>query len=293
MNITADLEPPRPSEGPAFSDAITVSFGDPGAKIYGLARAGRAGGEASGLALLFRGSRTVALRAEGGAPADGDWESTRAAGVRTRVLEPLERWAIEFDGGDDGGFRLDLRALGAPAVVDPESPAGQAGGMSGYEHLCRVRGTVRIGREEVSVDCLGQRGHLWGSPDWERMSLARTLGAWLGDDLGVVLSSVRPRKGREHDSERATAVLLEGEPVAPRPVADARLSTTYDGEHRQRRAGFELWLDEESGYPRRGAGQVVCGTSLDLGRLRLDCAFFHWRMEGREGVGRYDVLHRA
>jgi hypothetical protein len=37
----------------------------------------------------------------------------------------------------------------------------------------------------------------------------------------------------------------------------------------------------------------VCGTTLDLGDVRLDSAFFAWRMEGREGVGRYDVMRRA
>ena len=58
------------------------------------------------------------------------------------------------------------------------------------------------------------------------------------------------------------------------------------------RRDLELYLDEE-GYPRRAAGEVLCGTTLDLGRLRLDCAFFAWHMEGREGVGRYDVLRRA
>ena len=31
----------------------------------------------------------------------------------------------------------------------------------------------------------------------------------------------------------------------------------------------------------------------DLGDVRLDTAFFAWRMEGREGVGRYDVMRRA
>ena len=30
----------------------------------------------------------------------------------------------------------------------------------------------------------------------------------------------------------------------------------------------------------------------DLGRLRLDCSFFRWRLDGREGVGRYDILRR-
>jgi hypothetical protein len=51
-------------------------------------------------------------------------------------------------------------------------------------------------------------------------------------------------------------------------------------------------MDEESAYVRRAAGQVLCGTTLDLGQLRLESAFFGWRMEGRDGVGRYDVLRR-
>jgi hypothetical protein len=50
---------------------------------------------------------------------------------------------------------------------------------------------------------------------------------------------------------------------------------------------------DEDGLPRRAAGEVLCGTSLDLGRLRLDCAFFRWRMDGRSGFGRYDILRRA
>jgi hypothetical protein len=72
---------------------------------------------------------------------------------------------------------------------------------------------------------------------------------------------------------------------------DAESCTTQPTQ-RQRRAGLELWVDEES-HARRAAGEVVCGTSLDLGRLRLDCAFLRWHMEGREGVGRYDILRRV
>jgi hypothetical protein len=290
MNVTPDLEAPRPAEGEAFSDAVTIAFGDPRADVYGLLRAGRAGGEASGLALLFRGGRSVAVRAERGAHVNGGWQTESVA---TRVLEPLSRWAAEFDAGDEGGFALEASALGAPAVIAPDSPAGEAGGMAGYEYLCRVRGTVRAGGEEIAVDCLGQRGHLWGTPDWDRMALARVLGAWIDEDLAVMLTAVRPAKAREHDAERVTAVVLEGEPLEPVAIADPRLSTTYDAEQHQSRAGFELWPPGEDPYPRRGAGEVLCGTSLDLGRLRLDCAFFRWRMEGREGVGRYDVLRRG
>jgi hypothetical protein len=272
---------------------VTFAFGDPRTDVYGLARIGLAGDGASGLAVLFRDGANVAVRAEGGAPSDGGWEGVRAAGVSTRVVEPLARWEVGFDGGGDGGFSLDVLALGEPAVLAADSPAGVAGAMEGYEHLCRVRGTVRTGDEAVAVDCLGQRGHAWGAPDWERMALTRTLGAWFGADLAVMASAVRPAKAREHDAEAVTAAVLEGEPPVPVAIAEPLLSTTYDAEHRQRRAGFELWPPGEDSYPRRGAGEVVCGTSLDLGRLRLDCAFFRWRMEGREGVGRYDVLRRV
>ena len=38
---------------------------------------------------------------------------------------------------------------------------------------------------------------------------------------------------------------------------------------------------------------MICGSSLDLGQLRLDLAFMRWHAEGAEGVGRYDILRRA
>jgi hypothetical protein len=221
-----------------------------------------------------------------------------AAGLDTEVVEPLQRWRLHY-AGDDAAFDLELQALGDPAELEPGHPAAAAGGMTGYEQLVRVRGTARIGGQRLSIDGLGQRGHSWGAPDWETMTLARTLSAWLDDDLALTLTAVRPVDAEGHGREVVAATILErprepGTPggVQPLPVIDPRLSTTYDADGRQRHAGLELWVDED-GYPRRAAGDVVCGTTLDLGRLRLDCAFFRWRMDGREGVGRYDVLRRA
>ena len=52
-------------------------------------------------------------------------------------------------------------------------------------------------------------------------------------------------------------------------------------------------LDDEDGYPQRASGRILCGSSLDLGQLRLDCAFFGWSLDGRPAVGRYDILRRA
>ena len=82
-------------------------------------------------------------------------------------------------------------------------------------------------------------------------------------------------------------------PAGSLRVEEPRLSTTYDDEGRQRRAGLELWVGGDDAYPRRASGEAVCGAEVDLGRLRLECAFFNWRMDGRPGVGRYDILRRA
>jgi hypothetical protein len=296
-----DLDPseesPRAPTGESFSDAVTFGFGDLESMTFGVARIGVSGDEhrgASGLALLFSGSEVAAVRLEGGSETSSvDWEELAAAGIRTTVDRPLSHWSVTFDGGQEGGFALDFEALGSAAVVNPAGAASRAGGMQGYEHLCRVSGMARIGEQEREIHCLGQRGHSWGSPDWAKMALARSLGAWLDEDLAVMLTAVRPSGASEHDAEAIEAVLLEGSEPLPDQVADARLSTVYDEQGRHRRAGLELWPREDSDFPRRAAGDLVCGTSLDLGRLRLDSAFFRWHMEDREGVGRYDIVRRV
>jgi hypothetical protein len=76
-------------------------------------------------------------------------------------------------------------------------------------------------------------------------------------------------------------------------VDEPRLSTTYDAEGRMRRAGLELYVTPEAELARRMHGEVLCGTTVDLGRLRLDASFFRWEVDGREGVGRYDIVRRT
>jgi hypothetical protein len=187
--------------------------------------------------------------------------------------------------------------VSTPAVLDGDVPAGKLGGMEGYDQLVKVTGTVTVGGVQRTFAGRGQRGHSWGAPDWDKLGLARTLGVWLEGDAGVTLTAVRPAKASSHADEAIHAVLLgrdgETDEQLSLVVADPRVSTTYDSEGRQRHAGLELYETDEAPYARRAAGEVACGTTLDLGRLRLDCAFFTWRMEGRSGVGRYDVLRRV
>jgi hypothetical protein len=285
------LHLPDPPD-PAFRDAVTFAFGDPAAKLYGMARLSHGSAGSNGLAVLYAGRQPVAAGAGGGAAA-GDprgWDAVEAAGVRVSVQRPLQAWTVAYE-GSGGAFDLRFEACSAPAELKAEDPVAVAGGMEGYEQLCRVAGTVSHGGRTHQLRCLGQRGQLWGKPDWSRIELARTVSAWMGDDRALTLTAVRPAKSKGHLDEAVSGYIFEaGEPVE---IAEPRLSTTYDGEQHQRRAGIELWMDDEAEHARRIAGEVLCGTTLDLGEQRLDSAFFTWRMEGREGVGRYDVLRRA
>jgi hypothetical protein len=276
---------------------VTFAFGDPGAGLYGLARLGLSGtdGEQTGsaLAVLFAGSEPVAVHARGAVPLDAGagLEQLALPGLEATVDEPLRRWTVRFGDGGPNGFELSFEASAPPAEMDAAETAAEAGGMEGYEQLCRVHGTVRTGGSEREVSCLGQRGHAWGEPDWERIESTRTLAAWLEDGSGVLLTAVRPAGAADHEGD-ATWAAVSG-PAGNLRVDEPRLSTTYDEAGRQRSAGLELWIGEDDAYPRRASGEVVCGSTLELGQLRLDCAFLRWHMGGRSGIGRYDVLRRA
>ena len=97
------------------------------------------------------------------------------------------------------------------------------------------------------------------TPDWERIELARTVAAWTGDGAGAALTAVRPAGARHHADEAVWAALWEPEGAA-RASTTARLSTTYDGDGRTRRAGLELWPARRRrrrlGPPRRGRGAL-------------------------------------
>jgi hypothetical protein len=280
----------------AAIDSVTFAFGDTSAQLYGLARLGLSRSDdgvrqGSALAVLFAGREPVAALARGALPVDEDagWEALELAGLRATVEQPLQRWSVSFRADDGQGFELEFSALGDAAALGADVPAGRLGGMAGYDQPCRVRGTVRAQGRGRAFDGLGQRGHAWGAADWERIELARTVTAWT-DASSAALTAIRPAGATDHASEAVWAALWEPEELLE--VEQGRLSTTYDADGHTRRAGFELWTHDAE-WPRRAAGEVLCGSSLDLGSLRLDCSFFRWHLEGQAGVGRYDILRRA
>jgi hypothetical protein len=272
---------------------VTFAFADPSAGVYGIARLALAAadGVATAFAVLFADGGPVATMAGADVPMgeDSGFEHLKLPGLEATIDDPLHRWSVRFE--DAGhGFALTFEAAGPPAEFDADEPAAHAGGMAGYEQLCHVHGSVQLGPETRQVRGLGQRGHMWGIPDWDRIDTARYIGAWIEDGSAVVLRAVRPA-GASFQEEASWATLLGA--AGNLRVDEPRLSTTYDDEGRQQRANLELWVGHDDSYPRRATGEVVCGSTLDLGPLRLDCAFLRWHMDGRVGVGRYDLLRRT
>jgi hypothetical protein len=278
----ASLEAPRPLRKPGDTDAVTFSWADTSTGLFGLARvaSGLSADDkesSSALAIAFAGRETLGAIAEAGV--------TPPPELAVETVEPLERWVVR--GSGELEFELTFEALTPPAEYGGRQAVVKAGGMEGYEQLCRVRGTMG----DRPVDGLGQRGHSWGNPDWDKIVLTRAVSAWFEDGTGAVLAAVRSTKASSHADEGLWAALLE--PDKTLSVEDPRLSTTTDEAGRQIRAGLEFWVDKDDDYPTRGLGEVVTGSTVELGALRLDVAFFVWHIEGRTAVGRYDVIHRA
>jgi hypothetical protein len=181
------------------------------------------------------------------------------------------------------GWRAELPGT-LSLEFEPVSPAADLGGVRA--HVARVRGEA-AGR---TVDGLGTVSETEVPPEWEKLDALRTVSALVDEQHALLALARRPRGAVGHGDEEVVARLVEEDAVLD--VETARISTVYDGSGRQRSAGLELWLPEED-YPRRGSGLVIAGSSLDLDGLQVHVAVFRWRLDGREGIGAYELMVRV
>ena len=207
----------------------------------------------AGMTLLFEGSTPTTLP-------DGPQVERRGDGSLTAALG--ERFELGFEPVAEGA-RL-------PGLLTT---------------LCAVTGSV----DGTRVDCLGTATETLEAPAWAELDAVRALSAVFDRGHAVFAYARRPHGVLGHGQELIEAqIVLDGE---LRAAEDARLSTVYDGDGRQRNAGLELWLPAED-FPRRLSGTVQAGASLSLEGLRVNAAVFDWRMEGREGAGLYELAVR-
>jgi hypothetical protein len=123
----------------------------------------------------------------------------------------------------------------------------------------------------------------------EGQIVRRSIGIAFSDGGLLALSAVRPERSGGHGDE-VTAAVLCGPDGAPVEVSETLLSTEYGPDGVQRRATLELWLDDQDGQPLRGAGTLISASSVQHPGLCGEIAFFRWALEGREGLGHYEVV---
>jgi len=123
----------------------------------------------------------------------------------------------------------------------------------------------------------------------EGQIVRRSVGIVFADGGLLALSAVRPEGSRGHGEEEVAAVLCSAD-GAPVEVSEALLSTEYGPDGVQRRATLELWVEDDDEQPLRGAGTLISAASVDHSGLRGRIAFFRWSVEGREGLGHYEVI---
>jgi len=117
----------------------------------------------------------------------------------------------------------------------------------------------------------------------------RSIGIVFADGGLLALSAVRPQGAGGHGEESVGAVLCDPD-GAPVDVAETLLSTEYGPDGVQRRATLELWLDDEAAQPLRGAGTLISAAAVPHSGATGTVAFFRWALEGREGLGHYELV---
>jgi hypothetical protein len=120
----------------------------------------------------------------------------------------------------------------------------------------------------------------------------RSIGIVFDDGGLLALTSTLPEGATGHGEEEVTAVLCDSEGT-PTTFEEALLSTEYGEDGTQRRATLELWTDLEEMRPLRGAGTLINCVCVRRQGIDSNIAFFRWSLEGRAGLGTYEVARNA
>lgn len=193
-----------------------------------------------------------------------------------QTLTEEMRLTARGDGGYDAAcadrFELGFSALSEPVELE-----------RARVRICRVSGRV----ENRRVDCLGTATETLQTPAWGELAAIRVISAVADAQNAAFCLAERPRGALGHGDELVTAaVVSQGTSFQ---TNDARISTVYDSEGRQRSASAEIWINSED-FPRRLSGWRLAQASVMLGELQLNSSVFAWRLQGVEAVGAYEIL---
>ncbi|HEY2438720.1 MAG TPA: hypothetical protein VGI07_00745 [Solirubrobacteraceae bacterium] len=237
--------------------------------------------------------RTLAFGDVDGTVWGGALKAASAALILGAGTGETGQFAVSEESWSAEGATWRLAADGVELVVEPATeerepfPHEESGArVSGVQELCRVSGVVSLSGAEHRVDCPGIRSALEGI-DPASLDSLRAVAGWFAPDEAFTLLALRGPRSPGQEADLVAATLFDPEGWVP--VADPRLSTTYDGAGVPTRVNLELWVSEgENEFPRRAAGEAaapsrtVTAPGLEMRAIPLRC---HSR--GREGGGVY------
>ena len=131
--------------------------------------------------------------------------------------------------GISAGEQWSVIADGLELIATSQGETADLAAFDGFDQLCEVTGTVRLGGVEHPIVALGRRG-LRAGIDLSRLDSLRDLGAWFAADDGLTLTAARPRGAKGHDRDVIAASVFSED--GAKPVADPRLSSTYSSDGR-------------------------------------------------------------
>ena len=203
MPVTAaDEAMHEPGPEPLWNESWYFDVADPDRELGVYLRLGRyPNRDETWLHLAVAGrDRPLVVLVDQGASLPVDGAAYEGAGWRAEVeAEPLGAWHLALAGegrrfadpmaaaGDGPGeavpVALDLTwdAVGEPYHYEVTTR---------YEVSCRVRGTLRVGDEELVIDAPGQRDHSWGVRDWWAFGWCWSAGA-LDDGSAFHVADIR------------------------------------------------------------------------------------------------------
>ena len=237
-------------------EAVVCGFSDPAAEIAGLAWS--LDSTEGGLLLAAGEAHAAAARIT---QAEGTTEVSLEAPIASCEAKLIPRHTPIVLPGEGA-------LAGAEAAAATASFELSKGGASG------------------STQC---DGHLtrWAANPADEASVVRHLALPGADGSLLLVISVRPQDGAEHDAELSGAWMLDAEGRVS-SFGETLLSTEYDALERPTRAGLELWPAESDAPPARAAGTRLGGVEEE----RIAAALLDGSVEGFRGISSYVLWRR-
>ena len=237
--------------GDGSGGALVCGFSDVAAGLGGLAwRLGEEGG----LAMSDAGIHPARVEISASEESIELRLSSDAGETAARLAPRPGRLTLETAAGvEPPGGRLEAAICAAEV-----EPAGQSRTLSCFGHMSSWA-------EDPSA----------GAGTFRHLAIERSDGS--------LLLLVARGDGGGHGAEEAAAWLLDREGGFI-TFGEALLSTQYDKDRRQARAGLELWPEGDEAPPMRAAGTRLGGTEGDGA---ISAALFRCSSEGSEGLGGY------